>query len=631
MMVYCCLFTSNWVFSSNDLKVLCSNNQKIWERVMLQSWLMFAFSVTCVVLQIMSIIFGYRYFKKSADGYLGIFKGVVELFRSMFYTVSHNRYINEKKMPNYNNTYAMYSIISAISLAYGCYDTDSFSFTSSYEQTTSRSNICDGFGSKLYVQPGIIAAYLVMHILLDVLNLTFWIGLILMGLIPGYIPNGFLEIISRIPISFGSTDMESAVLGVIIMILKVVVEFLAIKILKGFGKTRVGIDDENINLHRGTNPQPSFKIEQNKVSNETTEENLSNQSINKNENIVPESEINVPSNISAEENLNNQQHEIDASEMRPLVRKRDKRFQNGVTKNAGDMRFIRNPWARCKNLSILIVSCTLMIRVLSIGYVIGTFLIRFQDPFLGYTGINLLNWCNLGVFPLGSFINALLFSLIPAFILKCCGADDRIAFGNLGCSLVSADACFDVFSNTINTYGSSFIAVLVVNCLAEIIMIVGISSLHGFYAVLFKSTSAKNMDSKEIHKLKNSAIGSGCLSLKEKWTRNKMSTCFGYTSVIFLMYCCLWKDTSGCSEYTYFTTVTPVLFIIASDKVYKRSFSTTKTSLPESKLSQNGSVGLFKEALLKTKRYPAVATVVVISIVLCSRNRRSIIERRATV
>lgn len=65
------------------------------------------------------------------------------------------------------------------------------------------------------------------------------------------------------------------------MILKVVVEFLAIKILKGFGKTRVGIDDENINLHRGTNPQPSFKIEQNKVSNETTEENLSNQSITK--------------------------------------------------------------------------------------------------------------------------------------------------------------------------------------------------------------------------------------------------------------------------------------------------------------------------------------------------------------
>lgn len=108
------------------------------------------------------------------------------------------------------------------------------------------------------------------------------------------------------------------------MILKVVVEFLAIKILKGFGKTRVGIDDENINLHRGTNPQPSFKIEQNKVSNETTEENLSNQSINKNENIVPESEINVPSNISADENLNNQQHEVN-SENKKKKKKRKKK------------------------------------------------------------------------------------------------------------------------------------------------------------------------------------------------------------------------------------------------------------------------------------------------------------------
>lgn len=31
---------------------LCSNDQKIWERVMLQSWLMFAFGVTCEVLQV---------------------------------------------------------------------------------------------------------------------------------------------------------------------------------------------------------------------------------------------------------------------------------------------------------------------------------------------------------------------------------------------------------------------------------------------------------------------------------------------------------------------------------------------------------------------------------------------------
>lgn len=50
---------------------------------------------------------------------------------------------------------------------------------------------------------------------------------------------------------------------------------------------------------------------------------MSNQSINKNENIVPESEINVPSNISAEENLNNQQHEVN-SENKKKKKKRKK-------------------------------------------------------------------------------------------------------------------------------------------------------------------------------------------------------------------------------------------------------------------------------------------------------------------
>lgn len=43
-----------------------------------------------------------------------------------------------------------------------------------------------------------------------------------MGLIPRYIPNEFLDIISRIPISFGSTDMESAVLGVMYSLIAIV-------------------------------------------------------------------------------------------------------------------------------------------------------------------------------------------------------------------------------------------------------------------------------------------------------------------------------------------------------------------------------------------------------------------------
>lgn len=42
-------------------------------------------------LQISSIISGYRYFKQSDDGHLGIFKGVLELFRNILHTLSHNR------------------------------------------------------------------------------------------------------------------------------------------------------------------------------------------------------------------------------------------------------------------------------------------------------------------------------------------------------------------------------------------------------------------------------------------------------------------------------------------------------------------------------------------------------------
>lgn len=56
-------------------------------------------------------------------------------------------------------------------------------------------------------------------------------------------------------------------------------------------------------------------------------------------------------------------------------------------------------------------------------------------------------------------------------------------------------------------------------------MIVGTNYLHGFYAILPKSTSEKTIDSKEIHKLRNGAIVSMCLSLKENWTRYPCVSC----------------------------------------------------------------------------------------------------------
>lgn len=275
------------------------------------------------------------------------------------------------------------------------------------------------------------------------------------------------------------------------------------------------------------------------------------------------------------------------------------------------MTSISNPWTFCKNLSTLIVSCTLLIRVLSIGYVIGGFVIMFKDPQMYYLSPP-LKQCKLGIFPLGSFISALIFFLIPAVIvnalnslitylgickrrnhylqistmisllnliwilvliglwswlinetyndikecfalkwkqhkykwdqemvnvLRCCGVDGPTRPPDSTPSSTECPfsvGCFDVFSNKIHTYGSTYIAALVVNCITEIVMIVGTSYLHGFYKIL-KARSEKSIDSKELHKFRNGAIVSMCLSLKENWTRNKLSSIFGYMSVFSLV------------------------------------------------------------------------------------------------
>lgn len=51
------------------------------------------------------------------------------------------------------------------------------------------------------------------------------------------------------------------------------------------------------------------------------------------------------------------------------------------------------------------------------------------------------------------------------------------------------------------------------------VMLAGISYLHGFHALLFKTTSTKYIISREIHKLRNGVIVSMCSSLKENWKR----------------------------------------------------------------------------------------------------------------
>lgn len=129
-----------------------------------------------------------------------------------------------------------------------------------------------------------------------------------------------------------------------------------------------------------------------------------------------------------------------------------------------NMGSISNPWIFCKNLSTLIVSCTLLIRVrsfqctmivlmsllelyfiipkhfndkchvskytwcsvyifefihlqvLSIGYVIGGFVILVNDPLLSF--VTPLSLCKIGIFPIRSFINALILFLTPTVIVN---------------------------------------------------------------------------------------------------------------------------------------------------------------------------------------------------------------------
>lgn len=252
---------------------------------------------------------------------------------------------------------------------------------------------------------------------------------------------------------------------------------------------------------------------------------------------------------------------------------------------------ISNPWMFCKNLSTLIVSCTLLIRVLSIGYIIGGFAILSEDPLprCNKTLNVTLNDCKLGMYQMGSFIKGLIIAPMAAVIVnvlnsviiylgickrrnhylqistvisllnliwlvvviglwswlinvinevnffwECCGLDRSTTPPASTPSFTGCPHCFGTFLNLANTYGGFSIAALVLNCITEIIMIVGISYLHGLYAILFKSRSEKSIDSKELHKFRNGAIVSMCLSLKENWTRNKLSSIFGYLSVFTL-------------------------------------------------------------------------------------------------
>ncbi|XP_062588282.1 uncharacterized protein LOC134249945, partial [Saccostrea cucullata] len=253
------------------------------------------------------------------------------------------------------------------------------------------------------------------------------------------------------------------------------------------------------------------------------------------------------------------------------------------------------PKILCNRIAIVIISCSLIIRVLSIGYVVGGFVLKYHEHLLSDDSIEALNVVSIGSLPVGSFLNALFLSLIPTIIvhtvnaavtfcgictqnkrcliasaiinvilvifnlivialiswlldelystileslrwnfpgeinqltiaMKCCGFDIKSTACPYDCNTYIAD--------TINTYGSSYIAVLVINVIVSVIMIVGTEYLHRF--IIARSHEKNNqplgnvIEKSEMHKIKNGVCANFCSLVKVHWTESKLTSCFGF-------------------------------------------------------------------------------------------------------
>nr|XP_022337859.1 uncharacterized protein LOC111133618 isoform X2 [Crassostrea virginica] len=116
--------------------------------------------------------------------------------------------------------------------------------------------------------------------------------------------------------------------------------------------------------------------------------------------------------------------------------------------------------------------------------------------------------------------------------MKCCDVEKPTPF-SIVCPFADRDGCFDVFANTITTYGSSYIAVLVVNILAEIVMIVGIEYLHRLQLMLdvTRTKPGRLIETKEIHNIRNGIVLATCVSLKATVKKNTSASLFGVMSM----------------------------------------------------------------------------------------------------
>ncbi|XP_061183041.1 uncharacterized protein LOC133191309 [Saccostrea echinata] len=192
-LVHCCSDDTDCLFSVNSINSLISSTEfcdsHIREHADLQFRLMLGFGILNIILQFLSLVLGYVYFKRSADGKLGIFKGVSELFKSIWCELRRIRMLRMLKFYIQRFTKVVWQKIEG----------------------------------KLQNYTIIQRIFLSLQILILILNFLFWIGLFRMALYPGYLPtSGLMRNTSNVKLSFGFGNIGTTVFGIIYSLIAVV-------------------------------------------------------------------------------------------------------------------------------------------------------------------------------------------------------------------------------------------------------------------------------------------------------------------------------------------------------------------------------------------------------------------------
>ncbi|XP_052675558.1 uncharacterized protein LOC128157153 isoform X3 [Crassostrea angulata] len=157
-LLYCCDDNDGCFFSYGSKYRFCYGD--VYDHMKIFAWFALVTGILNIFLQVSSVYFGFRYFKQSEDGHLGIFKGLTELFLDPWKKIRKDR------------TLEFIHVLQRIF-----------------------------YGLQLFSL---------------VLNVAFWIGIVLMIFVPGYIyGNGLLKKLSDQPLSLSFNNAESTIIGIL--------------------------------------------------------------------------------------------------------------------------------------------------------------------------------------------------------------------------------------------------------------------------------------------------------------------------------------------------------------------------------------------------------------------------------